>query len=230
MSRVQAASALQRRHPRLARAGARFSSAGLSLPEGAPHGEGYREEPNLDDWLVLLEDYALRCLRPDPSPEAAARYEAIGAALRDLGFNLTRQGIRRGRSDVDRLLTSSAAKSIALIEVINCEYEARSEHLRALVLADTERAAAVADADYERFVRKHLHLFAPSEDGAIEGPAHVHPALSPFVPPPANQFDEINRQMARRAREHDQARERWAIGEPYLGEEHETLIVRPIST
>ncbi len=394
--------ALQRRHPRLARAGARFlSSAGLSLPEGAPHREGYREEPNLDDWLVLLEDYALRCLRADPAPEAAARYEAIAAALRDLGFNLTRQGIRRGRSDVDRLLTSSVAKSIALVEVVNCEYEARSERLRALVLTDTERAGVVADddlvgilqpeagtaveavlaladdgrtaplrpllvsgrglrcspddaemlltalrqrsrvdladwraeadraglvrltargsawqprlwvalateiftagttkalvgtrallgegwdapcvnclvdltaaatstsvtqmrgrslrldpadpekiasnwdvvcvapqlargdADYERFVRKHVHLFAPSEDGAIEaGPAHVHPALSPFAPPPANEFDEINRQMARRAREHDQARERWAIGEPYLGEEHETLIVRPRS-
>src|SRR6266545_1598583 len=58
----------QRRHPALARAGLRFlGSAGLLLPEGAPRGEGYREPPTLDDWLVLLEDYALRCLAPDPS-------------------------------------------------------------------------------------------------------------------------------------------------------------------
>jgi superfamily II DNA or RNA helicase len=389
----------QRRQPALARAGARFlASAGLELPAGAPRGEGYREQPSLDDWLVLLEDYALRCLRAEPSPEAAARYEAVAAALRDLGFNLTRQGIRRGASDVDRLLTSSAAKSIALVEVVNCEYEARAETIRALVLADTEQAAKVADdalvgvlrpeagtapeavralasdgrtaplrpllvsgrglrcahddvevlltalqqrapdgvsgwrtedddgelvrlvargstwqprlwvalatelfaagetkalvgtrallgegwdapcvnvlvdltaattsvsvtqmrgrslrldpadpnkiasnwdvvcvapelargdADYGRFVRKHLHLFAPSEDGAIEaGPSHVHPALSPFAPPPATEFDEINRSMARRAREHALARERWAIGEPYLDEEHDTLVVR----
>jgi superfamily II DNA or RNA helicase len=392
--------AFQRRQPALARAGARFlGSGGLSLPEGVPHGEGYREEPNLDDWLVLLEDYALRCLRGDPSPEAARRYEAIAAALRDLGFNLTRQGIRRGRSDVDRLLTRSAAKSIALVAVVNCEYEARSERLRALVLTDSERGAAVpnedlvgvlrpeagtaveavralaadgrtaplrpllvsgrglrcspadaeallgqlrercvvqltdwraeadaaglvrlsahgsawqprlwvalateifamgttkvlvgtrallgegwdapcvncfvdltaaatsvsvtqmrgrslrldpanpekiasnwdvvcvapelarGNADYERFVRKHLHLFAPSEDGAIEaGPSHVHPALTPFAPPPAVEFADINGEMTRRAREHGRARERWALGAPYLGEEHETLVVRP---
>jgi superfamily II DNA or RNA helicase len=389
----------QRRHPALARAGARFlASAGLSLPPGAPRGEGYREEPSLDDWLVLLEDYALQCLAVDPSPEAASRYEAVAAALRDLGFNLTRQGIRHGASDVDRLLTSSAAKPIALVEVVDCEYLARDEGVRALVLTDSEQAAtapdealiavlrpdagtapeavralasdgrtaplrpllvsgrglrcaaadaavllaalkerapaidawscelesnglaqlkahgsawkprlwvslateiftagvtkalvgtrallgegwdapcvnvlvdlsaattsasvtqmrgrslrldpddpekiasnwdivcvaptlAGGDADYQRFVRKHLHLFAPSEDGVIEaGPSHVHPALSPFAAPPAGQFAEIDRSMIRRAREHRAARERWAIGEPYLAEEHETLVVRP---
>ena len=392
-----------RREPALARAGARFlASGGLPLPEGAPQGEGYREPPNLDDWLVLLEDYALRCLRADPSPEAGARNDAIAAALRELGFDLTRRGIRRGRSEVDRLLTSSAAKSIALVEVVNCEYEARSEGLRALVLTDSERADVVpdddlvgvlrpeagtaveavraladdgrtaplrpllvsgrglrcstddagvvlaairercpvsltewrterdddgvarlvargsawqprlwvalateifsvgvtkllvgtrallgegwdapcvnclvdlsaattsvsvnqmrgrslrldpanpdkiasnwdvvcvapelarGDADFERFVRKHLHLFAPAEDGVIEaGPSHVHPALSPFAPPAASEFDEINRQMALRAREHERARERWALGTPYLAEEHETLVVRPRRT
>jgi superfamily II DNA or RNA helicase len=390
----------QRRHPALARAGARFlASAGLALPPGAPRGEGYREQPTLDDWLVLLEDYALQCLAADPSPEAAIRYQAVAAALRDLGFNLTRQGIRRGPSDVDRLLTTSAAKSIALVEVIDCEYIARGETVRALILTDSEQAAAVpaeelvgvlrpdagtapeavralssdartsglrpllvsgrglrctaadadvllealkergpediggwgfeleptglarlqarggrwkprlwvslateifaagvtkalvgtrallgegwdapcvnvlvdlsaattsvsvtqmrgrslrldpddpdkiasnwdivcvapnlarGDADYQRFVRKHLHLFAPSEDGVIEaGPSHVHPALSPFAPPPAGDFDEINRSMIHRAREHERARERWEIGKPYLGEEHETLMVRP---
>lgn len=390
----------QRRHPALARAGARFlASGGLSLPPGAPRGEGYREAPTLDDWLVLLEDYALRCLAADPSPEAASRYEAVAAALRDLGFNLTRQGVRRGASDVDRLLTTSAAKSIALVEVVDCEYLARSEAVRALVLTDTERATstrddalvevlrpdagtapeavralsndgrtaplrpllvsgrglrcAVADgevllaalkerapadlvdwtaevdsdglarihargaswkprlwvalateiftdgvtkalvgtrallgegwdapcvnvlvdlsaattsvsvtqmrgrslrldpddpekiasnwdivcvapdlargdADYQRFVRKHLHLFAPSEDGAIEaGPSHVHPTLSPFTPPPSDEFHEINRSMVQRARHQLTARQRWGIGEPYLGEEHETLVVKP---
>ncbi len=50
-------------------------------------------------------------------------------------------------------------------------------------------------ADYERFVRKHLHLFAPSEDGAIEaGPSHVHPGLGPFAPPAEKEFDESVRE------------------------------------
>ena len=368
----------QRTHPSLARAGVRFlASAGLELPPGVPRGEGYREQPSLDDWLVLLEDYALHCLAGDSGPAAASRYEAIAAALRSLGFTLTRQGIRRGASEVDRLLTNSAAKTIALTEVVGCEYDARGDRLRALVLVDSERAAARPDvslaavlpaeagtapeavralagdgrtgvlrpllvtdapgrvgrhkdgddglvelaaagaawqprlwvglatqifadgvtqllvgtrallgegwdspcvnclvdlsaattsvsvtqmrgrslrldpddpdkiasnwdivavapelargtADYERFVRKHLHLFAPSEDGAIEaGPSHVHPSLGPFAPPAEQEFDEINRTMTRRAAEHDKARERWRIGEPYIGQEQQTLVLRP---
>src|SRR6266487_2367647 len=352
---------LQRRHPALARAGLRFlASAGL----------------------VLLEDYALRCLAPDPSPAAAERYQAIAAALRDLGYRLTRQGIRRAASDVDLLLANSAAKTLALAQVLACEIDARLARLRALVLCDAElvrkpgvalvgvlrpeagtapevvRAlaadertaivrpllvsgrglrcapydadhllAALAEAaaeageplagwraeadgeglvrlvaatpawqpgrwvplatriltagatwtlvgtrallgegwdapcvnclvdlttattgvsvrqmrgrslrldpgdpekiasnwdvvcvapdlskgsgDYDRFVRKHLELYAPSEDGRIEaGPTHVHPALGPFAPPRAAQFAALNRAAAARARDYQLARAR----------------------
>ncbi len=134
--------AFQRAHPALARAGARFlASGGLELPPGLPRGEGYREQPDLDDWLILLEDYALRCLAAADGDAAAARYAAIAAALRALGFSLTRQGIRRGGSDIDRLLTNSAAKAIALADVLACEFDARGKRLRALVLTDTEQAA-----------------------------------------------------------------------------------------
>jgi superfamily II DNA or RNA helicase len=388
----------QRRHPALARAGARFlSSAGGELPPEIPRGEGYREPPVLDDWLVLLEDYALRCLAASPSAEAGLRYDRIAATLRELGFSLTRQGIRRGGSDVDRLLMNSGAKSIALTDVVACEFDARGERLRALVLTDAEAVAAPgsdlaqvlrpnagsapaavqaiaadprirplrpllvsgrglrctaddADAllaalvsrcpepvtawraepdadglvrliatgaawqprlwvscataifaagatrvlvgtrallgegwdapcvnclidltaattatsvtqmrgralrldpadpdkmasnwdiicaapelargtgDYERFVRKHQHLFAPSEDGVLEaGPSHVHPALGPFAPPPDAMFAEVNLAMVRRAAEHESARDRWCIGQPYQGDERATLLVR----
>ncbi len=83
-------------------------------------------------------------------------------------------------------------------------------------------------ADYERFVRKHQHLFAPAEDGAIEaGLSHVHPALGPFAPPPGNSFGEINRQMTGRAAGHEQARDRWRIGQPYTGSEQQTLVILP---
>ncbi|MEQ8834508.1 MAG: DEAD/DEAH box helicase family protein [Miltoncostaeaceae bacterium] len=138
--------AFARRRPRLARAGARFLiSAGLTPPAGAPTGEGYREEPGLEDWLALLQDYVLRCLRTHPSPEAAARDAAIAAALRDLGYTLTRQGIRRGAGDVDRLLVSSAAKALALVEVLSVEHAARGHGIRALVLCDAERRAQRPD-------------------------------------------------------------------------------------
>jgi hypothetical protein len=83
-------------------------------------------------------------------------------------------------------------------------------------------------ADYERFVRKHLHLHAPTEDGAIEaGPSHVHPELGPFAPPPVEDFAEVNRAMRERAMHVDEARERWRIGQPYAGEELRTLVARP---
>jgi superfamily II DNA or RNA helicase len=92
----------QHRSPRLARAGVRFlGSAGLAPPEGAPRGEAYRRPPDLEDWLALLEDYALRCLHPSAERAAGDRYAAVAAALGELGFRLTRQGIRRGTSEVD---------------------------------------------------------------------------------------------------------------------------------
>ena len=118
----------QRRHPALAARGRALPrSAGLPLPPGAPRGEAYRRPPDLDDWVVLLEDWVLRCLDGQAAPAAAARREAVAAALRDLGFQLTRTGIRRAASDVDRLLTGSAAKPLALVEVLGAEAEARGD-------------------------------------------------------------------------------------------------------
>ena len=38
----------------------------------------------------------------------------------------------------------SAAKAAALVDVVGCEYDARGEQLRALVLADTELASVPA--------------------------------------------------------------------------------------
>lgn len=389
----------QRRRPALARAGIRFlASSDMPTPPGAPRGEAYARAPDLEDWLVLLEDYALRRLAADPSTAATERYDAIAAALRELGFQLTRRGMRRGTSQVDRLLTTSAAKPLAAVEVLGAESDARGPDLHALILCDAESAPrrgasdlsgvldpaagtavrvmqALADdlrtaplrpllvsgrgvrctthdaetllrafevaagaaitgwraepdddglvrlladapgwtsrrwvalatqllhdgatqaivgtrallgegwdapavnclidltvattgvtvrqmrgrslrldperpekiasnwdvvcvapglargeADYQRFVRRHLHLLAPAEDGAIEaGPSHVHPLLGAFGTPPATAFAEINAACAQRAADHDAARERWRIGEPYAAREVATAVVR----
>ena len=55
-------------------------------------------------------------------------------------------------------------------------------------------------ADYRRFVRRHAHLLAPCEDGSIEsGVSHVHPELSPYAPPPAEDFAELNASTLARA-------------------------------
>ncbi|MBE2320156.1 DEAD/DEAH box helicase family protein [Solirubrobacter sp. CPCC 204708] len=170
----------QRRSPKLARAGVRFLlSADLRVPTGAPRGEAYRRRPDLDDWLVLLEDYALRKLASDPSREAADQYEAIAAALRELGFNLTRQGIRRGTSEVDRLLTGSQAKAHALVDVLAHELEHRGERTRALVLTDAELAAQRPDdaltgvLDPAAGTARHVLLAIAADDRV----AHLRPLL-----------------------------------------------------
>ncbi len=342
---------LLRRQPQLARAGLRYlASAGLPPPPGAPRGEGFREPPTIDDWIVLLSDYAIRCLRGPgpPSPEAEARTEALAVGLADLGFALTRTGIRPGRTDIDRVLVNSAAKPILACEALAVEHETRGDALRAVVLCDSERppkqpegsaltlggggrglletiaadvrlaplrpvlvtgadpreevraatemlrdgrtqcliatrallgegwdapfvnvlidatsvAASIStrqmrgrtlrldpadpgkvasnwdlvcvapglergSADYERFVRRHRHLHAPCEDGSIEsGVSHVHPELSAFAPPPAEDFPELNALARARAMDPGAARERWRIGEPYRAEELPALLVR----
>jgi superfamily II DNA or RNA helicase len=375
-----------RRSPRLADAGLRWlHTAGHSPPEGAPRGERTRAPLSIDDWVVMLEDYAMRCLRADASPVATERLEQLQVALRDLGFAVTRQGIRRVGGEVDRVLVNSAAKPIAMCDALATEYDARGEGLRAVVLCDTEHPPKVADdsplllsgggrgllaavaederliglrpalitsqtfavldddvewwrsylglpeftttpgdgitllahtdldsrawtaavtralseggcrllvgtrgllgegwdcpelnvlidmtavaadisvrqmrgrslrldprdrsklssnwdvvcvapelgrghADYDRFVRRHSHLHAPCEDGAIEtGPSHVHPELSPYGPPDAARFAPINAEQRERSAERDAARERWRIGEPYVGTDVDVLVVR----
>jgi superfamily II DNA or RNA helicase len=375
---------LATRRPDLARAGLRYlQDAGLELPDDAPRGEGWREPPTLDDWLVLIGDYAVGCLRASPGDAADRRFDQLRTALRDLGFNLTRQGVRRGGSEVDRVLTSSAAKPIGTIEILAAEAEARGDGLRAVVLCDTEvgerqpegsplalsggargvlrsfaddvRSAALhpllvsgrtvaclpddvprfaaalaasrssvedgiallsapgwtsnewvaaagralaagttqlvvgtrgllgegwdaptlnvlvdlttvaadvsvrqmrgrairldpadpdklasnwdvvcvaADlargtADYHRFVRRHAHLQAPCEDGSIEtGVSHVHPTLSPYLPPPDGELTALNASAFARATDRLGARGRWGIGQPYVGEEVPVLLVR----
>jgi len=130
---------LARRRPRLADAGLRWLHAQeRPLPEGAPRGEQQRADLTIEDWVVLLEDYALRCLRADRGDEAARRHDALQVALNDLGFSLTRQGIRRAGGEVDRVLLNSAAKPMAMCDVLACELDVRGDGLRALVLCDSE--------------------------------------------------------------------------------------------
>jgi superfamily II DNA or RNA helicase len=81
-------------------------------------------------------------------------------------------------------------------------------------------------ADYARFVRKHRDYYAPTLEGDIEsGVSHVHPALSPYGPPPATGFEPINVAMLHRASERDTAYARWRIGEPYENAETHTVRV-----
>ena len=63
---------------------------------------------------------------------------AAGHRASDLGFTLTRRGIRPGRSDIDRVLTHSAAKPLLVRNALEAEHAGRGARLRAVVLCDTE--------------------------------------------------------------------------------------------
>ena len=81
-------------------------------------------------------------------------------------------------------------------------------------------------ADFDRFARKHDRYFALAQTGdVVSGVAHVDPRLSPYAPPPEEQFDALNATMLRRAGERDGARERWAIGTPFADEPVATVTV-----
>ncbi len=83
------------------------------------------------------------------------------------------------------------------------------------------------DTDYLRFVRKHDRYFAPTIEGEIEsGVSHVHHALSPFGPPAADTFAEVNATMLTRAQDREGAYARWAVGTPYTNTQVETVRLR----
>src|SRR5690606_19387390 len=83
-------------------------------------------------------------------------------------------------------------------------------------------------ADYERFVAKHDGFYAVDADGVVaSGVAHVDPELSPYGPPPEDEFDRINTRMHVRAAERDRVRASWRVGEPYEDAARVTLRVRP---
>lgn len=134
--------AFAKRQPRLARAGIRYlRSAGLELPPDAPRGEVASAPLDVDDWLALLDDWALRCLRAHLGAAAERLWEQLAGGLADIGYTLTRRGIRPGRDDLDRVLVHSAAKALLVADALDAEHAIRGAALRGVVLCDSERPA-----------------------------------------------------------------------------------------
>lgn len=136
---------LQRADPALCDAALRMHHRGLlALPPGARPGEQHRHDPTPDDWAVLIEDWIERALHEETDEQVLL---AVRRALPSVGFQLTRRGIRRGRTPVDRVLARSAAKMRAATEITIHEHLSLGERMRTLVLCDHERASAMLPAD-----------------------------------------------------------------------------------
>lgn len=134
---------LLERDPELGQAAARYIWKNrLPLPDGMDLNETLTQSPLIDDWMVLLEDYALHYLKTSSNSRDHNLYERIKEAVRKLGYGLTERGIRRQASPVDRVLAYSQGKSKAAGQILEVEYRSLGDRLRAAVVTDFERMAA----------------------------------------------------------------------------------------
>ena len=136
------------KHPDLADAALRLEHAGLlRLPDDIVRGEQHAHNATADDWAVLIDDWYDGCVAASVDDRDQDVRAALKRALPAIGFSLTRNGIRRGRTAVDRVLARSAAKSAALVEIVAAEHRSLGDRMGMLVICDHEEAAATVSAD-----------------------------------------------------------------------------------
>ncbi len=140
---------------------------GVSLPLNVPIVEEMWEPLEVDDWLTLMENYALRALKVSPAAEHQALYRDLCDALLPFGITVSERGIRRQRSPSDLVLALSESKCQAVVQILRAESAAMEGTLRALVLTDyekmnarTRRLQGVLDPDAGSAVRIFRHVAA----------------------------------------------------------------------
>ncbi|GGF34913.1 hypothetical protein GCM10011519_05460 [Marmoricola endophyticus] len=137
---------LLRTEPEQCRAALRMHHAGLlALPAGAALTEEHRVSPSVEDWTQLLGRWLDEAV---PEDDVRVR-EAVRRALPSVGYVLTRAGVRRGRTPVDRVLARSESKAPAAVQIVAQERDALGDGARALVLCDHEVASATLPADLD---------------------------------------------------------------------------------
>lgn len=116
----------------------------LPLPGDLGVSDILMQAPFIDDWMRLLEDFALYYLKTSASTENHKLYERIRQAISKLGYGLTEKGIRKQASPVDRVLAFSKSKSKAVADILEVEYRSLQDRLRTAVVTDFERMSATA--------------------------------------------------------------------------------------
>lgn len=106
--------------------------------------ELYQKPLELDDWMLLLEDFATHRLKLSKSRDDHQLFARIQSAARKLGYAITEQGLRRQASPVDRILAFSNSKPEGVAKIIEVEYRSLEDRLRVAVVTDFERMSATA--------------------------------------------------------------------------------------
>lgn len=117
---------------------------GLPRPRAVEFSHELTQAPLLEDWMILIEDFASKKLKLSGDEKAHKLYDHIRSATRKLGYAITEQGLRKQASPVDRVLAFSEAKPKAVAEILALEYRVLQDRLRAVVVTDFERMSATA--------------------------------------------------------------------------------------
>jgi superfamily II DNA or RNA helicase len=157
-----------RREPELCIAAIKYlMEIRVPLPLDVPIIDEMLDPLTVDDWLILMENYALRALKISPEPAHQALYRDLHDALLPFGIIISERGIRHGRSPTDLVLALSEAKDRATVEILRAESRSMEEKLRVVVLTDYERMSArtrrltgILDPDAGSAVRVFRRLVA----------------------------------------------------------------------
>jgi len=114
----------------------------LPVPRRVTLSEGCNQPPVLDDWMVILDDFASHKLKISSTTDCHELFEKIKRSTRKLGYGISERGLRKQASPADRVLAFSKSKAQAVAEVLTVEYDGLENRLRAIVVTDFERMSA----------------------------------------------------------------------------------------
>ncbi len=138
------------KQPLLADAALRLRHAGLlRLEDDVPMGEQHQRAPAADDWALLIDDWYDACLAHSIDDRDQAVRDALRRSLPAVGYQLTKNGMRKGRSSVDRVLARSESKARAMVEIVSAEHRNLGDRLAMLVICDHEAASATVGIDLQ---------------------------------------------------------------------------------
>lgn len=127
-------------NPLLSIAGLRvLRRIGYDLPAGFALPTEAEDDPGVDDWVSVLERYALDYLTQSAERADHERLARLRKALRPFGLTLTERGLRQGRSAGDLILALSESKAAAAGTILAEEDQTMGPRLRAVVVTDFER-------------------------------------------------------------------------------------------
>lgn len=136
------------KQPLLADAALRLHHAGLlRLEDDVAAGEQHQRPPSADDWALLIDDWYDACLAHSVDDRDQDVRDALRRSLPAVGYQLTKSGMRKGRSSVDRVLARSESKARAMVEIIAAEHRNLGDRLAMLVICDHEAASATVGVD-----------------------------------------------------------------------------------